>query len=359
MCNIAGYVGDRRAAPILIEMIRRQESLNGGHYTGLATIHEGKLYYAKLVGDLDRLLKKTGAADFPGTIGVVHSRTPGKEGDEWAHPFIGGRNGEARSAFVINGFTGYFNAFDIPYGKFAEEVLAAGYTLRSREKLDHAYPTTLSDGTSAHGSDVLCQMIQQNIDNGADEASAMEQAFTKRPGEFVGLLLSLAHPDRVFWSRVDMPMFAGYAPHGAYLASAALAFPDDAGAPLLLPPLSSGEIRADGFTARAYQKPLAKIAPIDARVMHDAYEAISAALREEKQTVKTLVPVVRPLFEKADCSPNAAVIYEVLRALSREGKLRSEIVRVPGSAEGLTAPVCKFSLRAVPAPTVSAPTHSK
>ena len=90
VCNIAGYAGERRAAPILIEMIRRQESLNGGHYTGIATIHEGKLYYAKLVGDLDRLLEKTGAADLPGTVGVIHSRTPGKEGDEWAHPFIGG-----------------------------------------------------------------------------------------------------------------------------------------------------------------------------------------------------------------------------------------------------------------------------
>ena len=344
MCNIAGYVGERRAAPILIEMIRRQESLNGGHYTGLATVHEGKLYHAKLVGDLDRLLEKTDVADFPGTVGFVHSRTPGKEGDEWAHPFIGGRGGEERSAFVINGFAGYFSSFDLPYGKFAEEVLAAGYPLRSRAKLDHTYTTMLSDGTAAHGSDVLCQMIQRNIDNGAAEADAMEQAFTERPGEFVGLLLSLAHPDRIFWSRVDMPMFVGYAPHGAYLASAALAFPSDAGEPFLLPPLSSGEVCPDGFTAHTYRKTLAKIAPIDARVTHAAYEAISAALQEGKHTIKTLVPVVRPLFEKADCSPNAAVIYETLRALLREGKLRSRIVREPGSAEGLTAPVCYFSI---------------
>jgi hypothetical protein len=34
MCNIAGYVGIRPAAPILIEMIRRQEGLAGGYYTG-------------------------------------------------------------------------------------------------------------------------------------------------------------------------------------------------------------------------------------------------------------------------------------------------------------------------------------
>lgn len=27
MCNIAGYVGERRAAPILIDMLRREEGL--------------------------------------------------------------------------------------------------------------------------------------------------------------------------------------------------------------------------------------------------------------------------------------------------------------------------------------------
>ena len=36
MCNIAGYVGAHEAAPILIEMIRVQEGLNGGFFTGLA-----------------------------------------------------------------------------------------------------------------------------------------------------------------------------------------------------------------------------------------------------------------------------------------------------------------------------------
>ena len=40
MCNIAGYVGARRVAPILIDMIRIQEGLNGGFYTGLA-VHDG------------------------------------------------------------------------------------------------------------------------------------------------------------------------------------------------------------------------------------------------------------------------------------------------------------------------------
>ena len=43
MCNISGYIGNQQAAPILIEMLRKQEGFCGGYYTGIVTYHEGKL----------------------------------------------------------------------------------------------------------------------------------------------------------------------------------------------------------------------------------------------------------------------------------------------------------------------------
>ena len=51
MCNIAGYVGERDAAPILNEMLRAEEGIDAGFYTGLATVDEGKIYYRKVCGD--------------------------------------------------------------------------------------------------------------------------------------------------------------------------------------------------------------------------------------------------------------------------------------------------------------------
>ena len=71
MCNIAGYVGEREAAPILIEMIRAQEGFLGGYFTGLATVDGGRIHYAKLTGDADRLVALTEAARLPGRIGIV------------------------------------------------------------------------------------------------------------------------------------------------------------------------------------------------------------------------------------------------------------------------------------------------
>ena len=44
MCNIAGYVGSKQAAPVLLEMLKKQEGFDSGFYTGIATIHEGKFF---------------------------------------------------------------------------------------------------------------------------------------------------------------------------------------------------------------------------------------------------------------------------------------------------------------------------
>jgi len=42
MCNIAGYTGRKHAAPILLEMLRKQQPYDGDMSTGVATIHKGK-----------------------------------------------------------------------------------------------------------------------------------------------------------------------------------------------------------------------------------------------------------------------------------------------------------------------------
>ena len=62
MCNIAGYAGNQQAAPILLEMLRRQELYDGDMSTGIATIHEGKLYSRKIVGNVDDFLRTIGEA---------------------------------------------------------------------------------------------------------------------------------------------------------------------------------------------------------------------------------------------------------------------------------------------------------
>ena len=110
MCNIAGYVGEKNAAPILIDMLSRQEGIDAGFYTGIATVHEGKIYYRKVLGDLADLLEQTDAASLPGKVGIIHSRTKSGGPAAWSHPFVsnGISESEPNIAYVANGNSGIF-----------------------------------------------------------------------------------------------------------------------------------------------------------------------------------------------------------------------------------------------------------
>lgn len=347
MCNIAGYVGNgkKEAAPILLEMLRAQEGYAGGYYTGIATIHEGKIYYAKLTGDVQRLIDETDAASLPGSIGIIHSRSKSGGGDEWAHPFVGSRDGEAKIAYVANGSIGCFKPRMEEFNGIAQRLLDDGYDLPSRVAIDAKNYNHLRDGTVAHMSDVMCQLILRQMDNGSEEAAAMEKAFCEMPSEIVGLLLSVAHPDRIFWSRINMPMFVSACPHGQYLASTPTAIPNDGSMPTLLPPCTSGYVSQNGWMPASYACPPASVASLDRSIQVKAYETVTVMLSDgEGHTVSELSKAVKTYFADADCVPATAAVYRVLYALKKQGGLKEEIRRLPGAFDYLDAPKTYFSL---------------
>ena len=343
MCNIAGYVGTQPAAPILLKMMLAEEGFGGGYYTGIATLHEGKIHYAKLTGDTKRLIDCTDAASLPGTVGILHSRSKSGGGDEWAHPFVGEKNGEIKIAYVANGAVGAFDDQRAEQIKTADALLAAGYEMKSRVVLNGTAYNRLSDGTTAHMSDVMCQLILSHMDKGLSSAEAMTAAFCGMPSEIVGLLLACGDPDRITYSRINYPMFVGFADHGAYLASTAIAFPTDAGEPMLLSANSSGCVTQSSVTVYPYAAPPAQVAPITADVVAKAYEAILAVLAEGPQTMGALCKAVKPCFAPSDLQPVAPLAYDVLYALHRAGTVRFENIRVAGARDDLDAPRIRIS----------------
>ncbi len=343
MCNIAGYVGQRRAAPILIEMIRRQEGLAGGYYTGLATLHEGKIYYAKLTGDTDRLVSLTEAASLPGSIGIIHTRSKSGGGDRWAHPFVSRRGGEIKLAYVANGSAGSFGIDDEQYIALVRQLEAAGYFMESKDRVERRGYATLADGQTAHMSDVMCQLIMSRYDSVGDGARAMAEAFFQMPNEIVGLALLADEPDRINWSRINMPMSVAFCDHGAYLATSPTAFPVDAGAHTLLPACSSGYVTEQSFVATPYKNPPCRVAQTSAGVVREAYEVICRELGEGERTMAQLKRAIKTCFEVADCDGAAALAYEIIYDLQKRGKLNTEVRRVAGAADGIDAP--KFYMR--------------
>lgn len=345
MCNIAGYVGSRRAATILMEMMRAQEGWGGGYYSGIATIHEGRIYYAKLTGDIDRLAAQTDAMNLPGSIGIIHSRSKSGGGDRWAHPFIGGRDGKETMAYVANGAYGCFADRTEEAGRIAAALLQDGYELTSRETGAVGKYPMLPDGSCAHMSDVMAQLIARKIDEGQDASSAMNDAFCQMPSEIVGLLLSLTEPDAIIFSRVNQPMNISFASHGAYLATTALAFPADAGESRMLPALSGGRVYCDHFAAGPYQNAPGTVAPVTAKTVAETYASIVSLLKTGEFNVGHLCRHIAPLFDEADCVPSAILVYHILHSLETQGRLETVVSRVEGAGEGLDAPLFKAKLK--------------
>ena len=340
MCNIAGYNGTRCAAPILIEMLRKQEGLNAGFYTGIATLHDGVIHYRKVVGNLSDLLTQTDAADLPGSIGIIHSRTPGiapVEGVEYGHPFVTERDGRVQAAMVLNGTAGCFKPRAEERARITQKLLASGAKIRSHCK--GVANLNLPDGTCVHASDVFCQLADVYVQQHTDPAAAAARAFCEFPTEAVVLMLSLAKQDAITFARFNFPMHLSFCDHGAYLSTTPQAMPKDAGDYHLLPLRSSGYVYKDHFESSPFPKEIATVAPLTPSRRAKIYEIICGKLREGEQTVSTLAEAIRPVFAGYDCGQVGAGIYQVLDELERDGKLHREQRMVNGQCEGLLAPV--------------------
>ncbi|HLN18694.1 MAG TPA: glutamine--fructose-6-phosphate transaminase (isomerizing) [Patescibacteria group bacterium] len=87
MCGIVGYIGKQKAAPILIEGLKKLE-YRGYDSAGLSVIEAKKIFTSKSVGKVSLLEKKCQSKKILGTIGIAHTRwaTHGKPSEKNSHP---------------------------------------------------------------------------------------------------------------------------------------------------------------------------------------------------------------------------------------------------------------------------------
>ena len=121
MCGIVGYIGTKKASPILINGLLRLE-YRGYDSAGIATIEKNGISVMKDKGRVKNLYNLDGIDDLAGTIGIAHTRwaTHGKPSKENSHPhtdnsksFSVVHNGiienyhELRNFLTDNGYTFY------------------------------------------------------------------------------------------------------------------------------------------------------------------------------------------------------------------------------------------------------------
>ena len=123
------------------------------------------------------------------------------------------------------------------------------------------------------------------------------------------------------------------------------AIPADAGEHTLLPACSSGYVTAYGYGADAFRTPPCQVAELTAGTVAAAYETVCRELSAGERTVSQLKKAVKPCFESADCTQAAAVVYEILYALQKEGRLNMESRRIDGAFDYVDAPKFYLTLK--------------
>ena len=333
MCNIAGYTGNKQAAPILIEMLRREQFFDGGVCTGIATIHEGKLYTTKVVGDVDVLVNTTDALNFPGTIGIAHSR-PGGTLVNQAHPFT---DESGNLALVLNG-----TLIDVEPEFFEvsqsimQGFLDRGFTIKSAIEKNGSLKK-LSNGLSYHDTEPYALYAGDKCDQGMDLCQALCEAVTAMPADIITMAIHTAEPDTIAVGKVTRPLYVGIGEDETYLATTAQAFPENKEfrAITTAPFAAVSKARPGEFTITPHILKDVRVHPITPTLVAKAYSYLEDLLKGRKDDPISIYDFgTRDLFptDEIDCKynhnnvwmkPSAQLTYEILWAFQMEGRLHT------------------------------------
>ena len=338
MCTLAGYVGASRAAPILLEMAKRQEGLWSGFYSGLATAHDGRIHHDKIVGDMAKLTRETPAADFPGNAGLIHSRTRSGGDREWAHPFL---DDSGTLACVAQGSHGFFKDHT-PRVELAEELLAQGRRFLSAVPGQIGSYPALSNGASVHSTEIIAFAVAAAFDRLKDPLRAVAEVTRRVPDEAVYVFMFHDDPASLYVSVVNQRLVIGLDDSGAFLASSALAFPESV----------RWVAEAPGNTLAVVSPHGVRFAPLFPPGVLAVAEVFPAGIEQacvefiQSNPGSRLSEVVDgpigDLFPKEGLVRKAVAGYRTIERLLASGRTQAETRAVPGVIEGETAPLTVF-----------------
>lgn len=329
MCNIAGYSGDKQAAPILLEMIRKQQYYDGDVSTGVATIHEGKMHYRKIVGDVDAIMRETDVLDLPGTIGIAHTRPSGNQKDGPLHPFI---PADESLALVTNG-TAPATKYCVDWDAAADFLDSHSYKFRHQ----FANPKNLSPKLSRTGiklqaSEVRVHLIHYYISQGLTPVQAMLKADAHMYTDAVMVMIHQDHPESIFCTRTTRPMNLILENGEAYMATTRYGFPEHLTAEPIMLPLHQGcIISRNGLQVtpdRLEKEPVSEMTPY---TYAEGYRRIEALLKSEKaplyfDELEFAIGDMRDLWPgNHTLVQHARLVYDLLWQFDQEGRLQREV----------------------------------
>ena len=195
MCGIVGYIGRRKAYPILIKGLHRLE-YRGYDSAGVALINEaGQLNVYKAKGKVAELEAFCATKDIGGTIGIAHTRwaTHGEPNTVNAHPHY---SESERLAIIHNGIIEN-------YAVLKAGLMEQGYTFKSDTD-----------------TEVLVQLVEfTQVNQHVDLKTAVQLALQQVIGAYAIAILDKTHPDTLIAARKGSPLVVGIGEDEYFLAS--------------------------------------------------------------------------------------------------------------------------------------------
>ena len=193
MCGIIGYIGTKKAKPILINGLLRLE-YRGYDSAGIATIENDGIKVVKEKGRIANLNSIEKINTLEGTIGIGHTRwaTHGKPSAENSHPHYDNSN---TFAVVHNGIIENYHEL--------------------RKLLEDKGYTFLSDTDT----EVIPNLISYYYKKEKDFLKSVKKACDDLKGSFALEILCKDYPDNMIVVRQDSPLVIGKGLNENYISS--------------------------------------------------------------------------------------------------------------------------------------------
>lgn len=192
MCGIVGYIGEKQAAPILLDGLEKLE-YRGYDSAGIAVYNGNEIEVVKSKGRLKVLSELThDGATMPGTLGIGHTRwaTHGEPSDVNAHPHF---NKDESIVVVHNGIIEN-------YLKLKKKLVAKGYEF-----------------VSETDTEVIAHLLDYYYKG--NPLQAVTKIMHRMEGSYALGIIFKDHPDEMYAVRKDSPLIVGNTEGGKIIAS--------------------------------------------------------------------------------------------------------------------------------------------
>lgn len=193
MCGIVGYIGPRKAIPLILDGLKRLE-YRGYDSAGIAVVDQsGMIDIRRASGKLCNLEESLRQSPIEGSCGIGHTRwaTHGRPTEKNAHPH---RDCSGQIAVVHNGIIDNYVALK-----------------RQLEQDGHTF-TTETD------TEVIAHLIESNL-NGGSLVDAVRKSVKRLTGVYSLAIVSSKDPNKIVVARLGPPAVIGLGRNECFVAS--------------------------------------------------------------------------------------------------------------------------------------------